>query len=162
MNARDYFMHFWWFPWWMIFPLMWFVFGLFAMYMRHQRHRDMMNLIERYAAQGKEPPEAVLNAMSRPGRNDWRAYDGNGEWRADYFSYRYSPFRCLRRGVILLSLAGAFFAMDYMHVLPDEVRNEGVHPFLIPAIILGALGVGSLVIAMFSLGSKSDNRRDRP
>src|SRR5690348_1503426 len=108
----DRYWHFWWFPWWMIFPLMWFAFGMFGMWMRHQRHQDMMRLFDRYAAQGKEPPPEMVEALSRSGRRgDWR--DRDRDWASDWWSYRYSRFGMFRRAVIMLSLAAAFFVMDY-------------------------------------------------
>src|SRR5690242_3486781 len=107
--------HFWWFPWWMIFPLMWFAFGMFGMWMSHIRHRDMMRMIETYAAQGKEPPAELVAALSRPrSRSEWRAE--RDAWRGDYWERRYDrygPFRTTWRAVIFLSLAFGFGFMAY-------------------------------------------------
>jgi hypothetical protein len=135
------------------------------MWMRHQRLRDMMRMFETYAAQGKEPPPAMVEALSRGNRHgDWndrysRRYDRD-DWAGDWWSYRYSRFGIMRRAVVLLSLSAAFFMIDYMQVFGDRINERAGHVFLIPAIILGALGAGSLLMLMFH--DKHPDDRNRP
>ena len=49
--------------WWLIFPVMGFVFGGFGMWMGHRRSERALDILKTYAAQGKEPPPEVLAAI---------------------------------------------------------------------------------------------------
>ncbi len=51
----DYLFHF----WWLVFPIMWFVFGMFRMMMRANEHRAMLDMMKTLADQGKDPTEAM-------------------------------------------------------------------------------------------------------
>lgn len=50
--------------WWLVFPVMWFVFGMFRMAMRSNEHRAMLEMMKTYAAQGKDPAE-LARAMGQ-------------------------------------------------------------------------------------------------
>ena len=43
--------------WWLVFPIMWFAFGMFRMAMRAAEQRAAMDLMRTYAAQGKDPAD---------------------------------------------------------------------------------------------------------
>ncbi len=45
--------------WWLIFPIMWFVFGAFRMVMRANEHRATLEMMRTLAAQGKDPAELM-------------------------------------------------------------------------------------------------------
>ena len=54
--------------WWLIFPIMGFAFGAFGMWMGYRVHRDRMDLMKTYAAQGKDPAEiAKVIGAAGPG-----------------------------------------------------------------------------------------------
>ncbi len=50
--------------WWLVFPIMWFVFGTIRMAMRANEHRAMLEMMKTYAAQGKDPTE-LARAMGQ-------------------------------------------------------------------------------------------------
>ena len=151
MNNDDLGAHFWASHWWLIFIAIWFVFGLAGMWLRHLRHRDMMKMIQGYAAQGKEPPEALVAALTRP-----------SNWRGDAMSpygYRFGLYRTMRRTMLLLSLAAAFVLLWFLqqnNLMVLDNDPDTTHGFLTAAIILGTLGFGSLLLWIFH-----PERRDR-
>ena len=144
----------------MIFPLMWFAFGMFGMWMSHIRHRDMMRMIETYAAQGKEPPKELIDALSRPrGRRDWQYAQPDDYWMRRYD--RYGPYRTTWRAIVFLSLAMGFGFLSFTGYAGfwsyNHGRGDGAFPvFMILAIVFGALGAGALAMMMFH-----PERRDR-
>ena len=73
--------------WWLIFPLMGFVFGGFGMWMSHRRSQQALDILKTYAEQGKEPPPEVMQAIHGGGVNG-PGYGGPG----------YGPWP-LRRGL---------------------------------------------------------------
>ena len=156
---------FFWAFWWLIFPLAGFGFAAAGMWMNHRRHRDMMDLMKTYAAQGKDPAE-VAKALGLgspgpfaggpnpdslgsppPGAEAQGVYGYGygygprwggywaGPWRGRWG--RYGPFRYWRRCIILGCLAIGFGAAHYYGGHGDPGRGLGL-----VAIILGALAIG--------------------
>lgn len=119
----------WWRLWWLIFPLMWFVFGILQMLSRHHRQKDVLQLLRTYAEQGKEPPTEVLKVLQ--GRNS-----GADRWVG-------GCRRPWNRVVILASLSVGFGVMSFIG--RDGGPERG---FIFPAVILGVLALGFLVIAL--------------
>lgn len=156
----------WWFWsfWWLIFPIMGFAFGAFRMWMNYRQHKDAMELIKTYAAQGKDPAEiATLLGMSASGPPPpWSGYGawrgpgawggpgaGSGYWGGPYGWggpwRRWGPYREWRRFIVFTCLAVGFgLASRYA----DFGRTE--HAFTLVAIIMGVLAAGSLVFAVVS------------
>ncbi len=114
--------------WWLVFPLMWFVFGLLRMWMRYREHRYTLEVMQSYAAQGKDPSDIAKTL--RPTERQWpESRDGRcGEWRG---------------GVILLGVSAAFAIASYYGMLPG---TEG--PFRFVALITGLIGVALLVTSI--------------
>ena len=52
--------------WWLIFPMAWFVYSGFTSFLNYRRQRDTLKLIQAYAEQGQEPPEALLRVLDQP------------------------------------------------------------------------------------------------
>jgi hypothetical protein len=130
--------------WWLIFPLSWFAFGFFGMYLRHRRHRDAMDVLKTYAAQGKEPPAEVSRILSGSANDatcgPWGGYSG---WAAR----RYGPYAEWRRFFIFTSLAVGFGMAAYFG---DDWGVRGEPAFVIVAAVMACLAVGSLLFALMA------------
>ena len=146
--------------WWLIFPLMGFVFGAFGMWMGYRTHRDRMEVIKTYAAQGKDPAEIAKvmggpapgmdpywNGYGYPGRHYW---GGWGPWG------RYGPYREWRRFIVFVCVAVGFgVASQYS----GDPRTE--HAFTIVAIIMGVLAAGTFCFAILSTVFAANARKNK-
>ena len=141
--------------WWLIFPLMGFGFAAFGMWMSYLRERHRLELMKTYAQQGKDPAE-VAKLLGQPdpvppgggyngdwGGGYWTGYYGPGRWRYR----RWGPYREWRNFIVFLCLAVGFG-------LASEYGGLGwggrFHPFVLVAIIMGVLAMGSLIFAVIS------------
>jgi hypothetical protein len=146
--------------WWLIFPLMGFGFAAFGMWMSYLRERHRLELMKLYAQQGKDPAEvAKLLGQSgppppggAPGYGDewsgawgaWGGYYGPRRWRYR----RWGPYREWRNFVVFLCLAVGFgLAAEYGGM---DFPGRMFHPFVLVAIIMGVLAIGSLIFAVIS------------
>jgi len=151
--------------WWLIFPIMGFGFAAFGMWMSYLRERHRLELMKMYAQQGKDPAEvAKLLGQAGPapppgggpgyngdwsgawgGWGGWGGYYGPGRWRYR----RWGPYREWRNFIVFLCLAVGFgIAAEYggeVGLFPGRF-----HPFLLVAIIMGVLAMGSLAFAVIS------------
>ncbi|MGD9981022.1 MAG: hypothetical protein AB7H66_07140 [Hyphomonadaceae bacterium] len=117
--------------WWLMFP----VFGMFiaviGMFQAESRSRQVMTLIKSYVDQGKDPPPELLKMAQE--RSDYEMDVGvpsrrnSGAWSF----------------VVFLALA-AGFSVGYWWVRDQD----WAFAFLIVAVTMGVLAVGSLVIAV--------------
>ncbi len=165
MNAAEFFAGF----WWLIFPIMGFMFAGFGMWMQHNRSQRALDILKTYADQGKDPPPEVLRgvygqtdpytqgysgpagpnagAANAPGYAPGPGYAG-GPWgwgwgsRRYYRYYRWGPFWAWRRAIIFTCLAAGFGAAAWYEGGRDA---EG---FVIVTIIMGVLAIGSLLTAI--------------
>ena len=141
--------HFFWSFWWLIFPVMWFFFGGFGMWMSNRRHRDTIDLMKTYAAQGKDPAE-IAKAMGEtqvppPGWGGpwaWHAYGPYGPGRWSRWGY-WGPYREWRRVIMFSCLAAGFWAVSEYGDIPGTE-----HPFHVVAIIMGVLALASFAMAI--------------
>ncbi len=142
--------HFFWSFWWLIFPLMWFVFGGFGMWMSNRRHRDTIDLMKTYAAQGKDPSEIakVMGEASPPGPAP--GWGGPGPWAWHGYGYSrwsrwgyWGPYREWRRVIMFTCLAVGFWAVSEYGDIPGAE-----HPFHVVAIIMGVLAAASFAMAV--------------
>lgn len=139
--------------WWLIFPLMWFGFGFFGMALRYCRHKDAMDVLKTYAAQGKEPPPEVSRILS--GAADPSCGPYNGGYGYGWWGRRYGPYWEWRRVFIFTSLAVGFGIAAYYG------EDWGVHAFPafgIVAAIMGCLAIGSLLFALFARRIDGDGK----
>jgi hypothetical protein len=120
--------------WWLIFPIFGFGIAFFSIWLQHRRHHSWMQLMNTYAAQGKEPPPGVLNAA-----NTWQA----NAWQGGYGCYgrRVGSYFDGRRAIIFGAIA-AGFAFAYYN---NPSHNEA---FGTVAAIMGALAIGFLLISL--------------
>jgi hypothetical protein len=127
--------------WWLIFPIMWFGFGFFGMYLRHRRHRDAMEVLKTYAAHGKEPPAEVSRILSGASDTSCGGY-GYGWW-----GRRWGPYWEWRRVFIFTSLAVGFGIAAWYG---DDWGVHGEPAFVIVAAVFACLAVGSLLFALMA------------
>ena len=136
--------------WWLIFPLMGFVFGGFGMWMNYRAQRDRMELLRTYAAQGKDPAEmakilAADNAVNGP-PGDPNGWYGPGYWHPRYGRWGWwGPMREWRRFIVFICLAVGFGVASQYAEWPGTE-----HAFVLVAIIMGVLALGSLAFAILS------------
>ena len=141
--------------WWLIFPLMGFVFGGFGMFMNYRRSQQAMDVLKTYAAQGKDPPPEVMAAITgaqsdqHPGGyppyppygGPW-AY-GYGRW-GRWGGWR-GPYWAWSRVVTFAAIAIGFtFAGQYW----GDADADAVKAFHLVAIIMGVLAVGFGAMAL--------------
>jgi hypothetical protein len=168
MSAADLFLGF----WWLIFPVLGFVFAGFGMWMHHNRSQRALDILKIYADQGKDPPPEVLRAVyghadpaqgyggptgqgpvnptppnyaSGPGYGSgWGGPWGWGGWGGPWSwrAYRWGPFWAWRRVFIFTSLAVGFGVAAWYEGGRDA---EG---FVIVTIIMSVLAVGALLTAI--------------
>jgi hypothetical protein len=129
MSFEEFFRDF----WWLMFP----VFGMFiaviGMFQAENRSRHVLTLIKSYVDQGKEPPPELLKMAQE--RSDYEMDVGvpsqrnSGSWRF----------------VVFLALA-AGFGVGYWWVHTEV----WAFAFLIVAVTMGVLAIGSLIIALTS------------
>ena len=124
--------------WWLIFPVLVMGMGGWDRYLAYRKHRDSIELLKAYAAQGKEPPPEVLRATSAP-------LEDRDEWSGRRCRPR-GPFSDWRRVVIFSVLAGSFW---FVHWRFDDAGAGDA--FEIVAIVMTALAVAFAAFAL--LGS---------
>lgn len=122
--------------WWLLFPFMGFAFGGYGMWLNYRRSRDALELIKTYAAQGKEPPPGLIQAVS----GDFPE-DGWENRRAARRDRRFGPYGEVRRLITFSALAGGFgFAAWW-------AQDGNVQlAFGVVAFVMGAMAVGSLLL----------------
>ena len=148
--------------WWLIFPLMGFMFGAFGMWMGYRTHRDRMDVIKTYAAQGKDPAEIakVMGGGMPPGADPyWNGYGYYGGWGGPPWMWsrwgRFGPYREWRRFIVFLCLAVGFGVASQYSDFPGTE-----HAFTIVAIIMGVLAAGSFCFAILSTMFMANARKN--
>jgi hypothetical protein len=136
--------------WWLIFPIMWFGFGLLGMVFRHRRHRDAMEVLKTYAAQGKEPPPEVSRILTGSADSSCGPWGGYG-WGAR----RWGPYWEWRRVFIFTSLAVGFGVAAYYG---DDWGVHGEPAFGIVAAVFACLAVGALLFALLARRIDGDGK----
>lgn len=129
--------------WWLLFPLFGMGMGFYGMWIGQRRRRDTIELLKVYAQKGEAPPEALLKAINRSD-DDW---DWGGHGMSEPKRRSYSDWNNV---VLFLALGVAFtFAAIYGPGSADWA-------FVMVAIIMGGLAIGSLVVALLK---RRDDRR---
>lgn len=143
-----------WSFWWLIFPIMGFVFGGFRMWLAHRQSQQAMEILKTYAAQGKEPPPEVMAAVTGmqsgavpPPGGPYPPYNyGPGAWGGPWSGWGWSrggywrgPLWAWSRVVTFAAIAIGFtFAGQYW----GNADADAVKAFNLVAIIMGVLAVG--------------------
>ncbi len=129
--------------WWLVFPMMWFVFGMFGMWMSNRRHRDQMELMKTYAAQGKDPAELAKALNGDP--QAWGGYPGLYGNRWAWRAARRGPYWEWRRAIMFGCLAIGFWLASYYADFPGSERA-----FTIVAIVMSVLAAASIMMAIMT------------
>lgn len=117
--------------WWLMFPVFGMFIALIGMFQAENRSRQVMTLIKSYLDQGKEPPPELLKMAQE--RSDFEMDMGVPARRNDS-SWTFVVFLALAVG----------FSVGYWWVRAEEWSFA----FLIVAVVMGVLAIGSLVIAL--------------
>jgi hypothetical protein len=151
--------------WWLIFPIMGFAFGGFAMFARHRQNQKALDILKTYVEQGRDPPPEILRAVygqndSNPpsgvgpgpshdpawGGGPWSGGPwGNGAWGGGgwgWRAYRWGPFWAWRRAIIFICLATGFGVAAWYE------GGRSAEGLVITAIIMGVLAVGAVLTAI--------------
>jgi hypothetical protein len=127
MSFEEFFRDF----WWLMFPVFGMVIAVLGMFQAESRSRQVMRLIKSYVDQGKDPPPELLKMAQE--RSDYEMDVGVPTQRnSGLWSF-----------VVFLALA-AGFGVGYWWVRVEEWSFA----FLIVAVTMGVLAIGSLVIAI--------------
>ncbi len=121
-----------WHFWWLIFPAMWFLLSILRMSLRHNARQQVLDVLQTYAAQGKDPPAEMLAFLRDGGNRHWR----RGHWHRE------------GRSIVLGMLALAFAGLAFFNYGPS---GQG---FVIAAVILGALSIGFFLSARMHRGEE--------
>ncbi len=121
--------------WWLIFPLMWFVSGLFGMWAHHRRQSAALDLMKTYAEKGRDPAEIS------------RVLDASPEWDSRWArrAWRYGPYGAWRKAIMSACVAAAFWVGAYYTDYADFPFGPGL---TVVAIIMTVIAAGSLVFAI--------------
>ncbi len=127
MGFEDLFVRF----WWLIFPLFGMVMALWGMASDERRSRRAMNLIDSYVRQGKEPPAELLKIASGADEDSGIGTGTGGQ--ASVWT------------LVTFTAIAAGFGVGYQFVQTEKYAFA----FLIVAVIMGVLAVGSAIILLF-------------
>ncbi|MGD9815358.1 MAG: hypothetical protein AB7Q23_10870 [Hyphomonadaceae bacterium] len=117
--------------WWLMFPVFGMLIAVIGMFQAENRNRQVMKLIKSYVDQGKEPPPELLKMAAE--RSDYEMDMGTPTPRNS----------ALWTFFVFLALA-AGFGVGYWWVRAEE----WAFAFLIVAVTMGVLAVGSLIITL--------------
>ena len=126
--------------WWLIFPIMWFVFGIFGMALKHRRDGQALELMKTYAEKGKDPGE-IAKALD-VGPTYW---EGRWDRRWARRAWRYTPYGAWQRAIMSVCVAGGFWFAAYY--LDWPWYGPGL---TIVAIIMSIVAGGALLSAIFA------------
>lgn len=147
--------------WWLIFPIMGFVFGGFRMWLAYRHSQQAMEILKTYAAQGKDPPPEVMAAVTgaqngaAPGGygSPYGGPYGSGAWGGPWGGWGWGwsrwggwrgPMWAWSRVVTAAAIAIGFaFAGQYY-----DGDTEAAKAFTLVAIIMGVLAVGFGLMAL--------------
>jgi hypothetical protein len=118
--------------WWLIFPLFGMVMALWGMASSERRSRRAMDLIDAYVRQGKEPPAELLSIASGA---DEDGGAGTSQSRGQATVWTLVTFTAIAAG----------FGVGYQFVQTEKYAFA----FLIVAVTMGVLAVGSALILLF-------------
>lgn len=139
---------------WLIFPIFGMGIGVFAIYMAHRSKRRALDILRIYAEQGKEPPQAVIDALTLDSDQLFsRNLRDSGGFRSEYGPFSRNPAVLWSRFVLLAFLAAGFAGMGFWY--------EGLSfPFYITAFVLAAVAASTLVRALLNPIAVRDRRDD--
>jgi len=122
--------------WWLIFPVGYFLYSAFQSWLNYRRHRDTLDLIKSYAAQGREPPADLLAELNRP-------IDAEEADRGDRLSRRYRRREHGWYQVVLFGVLASGFGFASF----TDIYGAG-EAFVIVTFVMAALCLASLVAVL--------------
>jgi hypothetical protein len=128
MGFEDLFIRF----WWLIFPIFGMLMAFWGMASTERRSRRAMELIDSYVRQGKEPPAELLKIASGA---DEDSGTGSGMTSGQGAIWTLVTFTAVAAG----------FGVGYQFVQ----HEKWAFAFLIVAVIMAVLAVGSAIILLF-------------
>lgn len=140
---------------WMVFPIGGMGIAVFAIWMAFSHKRKTLDLLRIYAEQGKEPPPALVEALTAdPEDRIHRHFRDRSGFPAEYGPYTRNPVVLWSRFVLLAGLALGFAGMGFW------LQNEITFPFYITAFVLAAVAAATLVRALLTPIVYRDTRDD--
>jgi hypothetical protein len=136
--------------WWLLFPVMFFVFGAWDRWLAYRRSQDRLDLLRTYSTQGKDPPPELVKAI-RDDELDDEDDDFRGRRPGRYYRrrWRYSNVGMWSRALTMGAIAlGFWLASEYGGIAGVET------PFRIVAIILTCIAVGQAAVALMFMTMK--------
>jgi Flp pilus assembly protein TadB len=133
--------HFFFSFWWLIFPVGGMAYGAFQSWLKFRQQKAMMDLIRSYAEKGMEPPASLLRQLDAPLELD-------GDERDDRRRER-SPAHYWSLVGLFAILAAGFGIAAWMGI----DGHSGA--FVIVSMVMAAVGVWSLINALFFPRSRS-------
>lgn len=126
--------------WWLVFPLMWFVFGTFGMALAARRERAALELMKTYAAQGKDPSD--LARALNPGPDYWDRRWARRAWR-------YTPYWAWPRAIMAGCVAVGFWIAAYYADWPWDWPGLWVVAVIMSFVAVGAL-LRAIMLSVFA------------
>lgn len=130
--------------WWLMFPLLWFVFGGVSSVLNYLKQRETLKLLRTYAERGQEPPASLLQVLDKPIDSENEMWAATGSSGGDDGTW----FTVVLMGLLAAGFGYASYANLYGHS----------DAFLIVAMVLGAVGIACLVSGLMGVARR---RRDR-
>ncbi len=130
--------------WWLIFPIMWFVFGIFRMALKHRSDRDTLELMKTYAQQGKDPAEIAKALGDTPS-----GWDSRWDRRWARRSWRYTPYSAWQRAISAICIAGGFWLATYYLHWPWYGPGLTIVAVIMSVVAAGAL-INAIVASVFA------------
>lgn len=115
--------------WWLIFPVFGMGMAMWGMVSSERRTRNVLDLIKTYADQGKEPPAELLRLATQEAESTQAQQRQNNGWSF----------------VVFAALAAGFGVGWYM-----VQGQDYAFAFLIVAVVMAVLAVGSLLMLLMS------------
>jgi hypothetical protein len=148
--------------WWLIVilavfaaPIVQAVLAPWGRFLQYRERRAAIEALKVYAAQGKEPPPEVLDALSPRRWRRWRAgaaratseglaSAGLGQWEGQIDRWRRREPLRRWNGAIFAAAITAGFAYAWQHV------HQNADIYLVVAVIAGALTVAAVLSAIIA------------
>lgn len=126
--------------WWLLFPLGWFVYAAWASWLNYRRQREALDVVRRYADQGKDAPPELMKVLDRPIDSEiefWNSGDRTGTSSS-------TP----GGGHVYSMALFAALAAGFGYAAWRDLYGNG-EAFTLVAFIMGALALASLVSLIF-------------
>ncbi|HEX4270705.1 MAG TPA: hypothetical protein VHZ32_04930 [Rhizomicrobium sp.] len=129
--------------WWLVFPFVWMLAAFVRITARHRESQRILDMIQSYTAQGKEPPAALVEMFKAPRMGRGRGCNGYDRYSEPYYTHR------LWRRAFLFAFLCVLFAGSawWRHTYPGDMDHREFG-WIIAALVLGALALSNLMALM--------------